>query len=67
MIDIIHDGLLILLPSVSQLTYANHVMCGVEAIQEFILHLPLTINESRSKVCIPIQYNAFKRSYKLLH
>jgi len=66
-IDIVYDWLFIPLTSVSQLTYVDHATCAIEAIQEFIYHLPPAINGCRSKVCVLVKRKTFKRSHELLH
>jgi len=55
------------LPGVSQLYYANYAAHAVEGIQEFIFHLPTTINGLRGKVDILVKCNSSKGLYKLFH
>jgi len=66
-IYVINDWLIVPLPCISQFSYAGYAVYAIEAIQELILHLPSAINGCRSKVCIPIDCKALKRSHNLLY
>ena len=66
-IDIIYDWLLIQLSSVSQLTYANHAACAIEAIQEFIFHLAPAIDGLGQQIGIPVECDALQSPDELFH
>jgi len=64
MIDVIDDWLVVPLPYVSHLRYANDAVCTIKVIQE-LLHFSSTIKGLSGKVCILVKCNSFKKLYEL--